>query len=121
MNSPYKISLTIYRNTSKSEALEGKNFIVFFLKVLCDALSRLTIVGAWMFTINIGQFSTLLAVGCYYGTMFMLLLVNIGFTLHNHEDLCSIRNMIGKNCQASGTGNWDGNGKVPQESQEMTV
>ena len=92
-----KSVLNILRNTGKNGALDAKNFVVFFLKVLCDASSRLILFGTWMLTYNSGIFSTKLIVAYYYGMMLLLIMVNIGFGLS--EQIISLRNMIGTNIE----------------------
>ena len=92
----------MFRNTSKNEALDGKHFAIFLLKVICDASFRLVIFGAWMFTYNSWVFSTNLTVAYYYGMMTLMLIVNVGFCLKEKERIVSLkhkeglRNMIGK-------------------------
>ena len=68
------------RNTSKFEALDAKNFAVFFLKVVCDASFRLTIFGAWMYTVNKGEFSTKMTVAFYYGMVTFFFVNNVVFS-----------------------------------------
>ena len=93
----------MFRNTSKNEALDGKHFAIFLLKVICDASSRLVIFGAWMFTYNSWVFSTNLTVAYYYGMLTLMLIVNVGFCLKEKERIVSLkhkeglRNMIGRN------------------------
>ena len=89
------ITLSFFRNTSKNEALDAKNFAVFFLKVLCDATSKLLLFGAWMYTFNHWSLSTNLIVTFYYGMMSLLLIVNIGFSVKNKEKFGSFQNIIG--------------------------
>ena len=85
------------RNTSKNEALDVKNFAVFFMRVLCDASSKLILFGTWMLAYNCWTLSTNLIVACYYGMMLLLMMVNIGFCLYEKEQIFSLRNMLGKN------------------------
>ena len=92
----------MFRNTSKNEALDGKHFAIFLLKVICDASSRLVIFGAWMFTYNSWVFSTNLTVAYYYGMMTLMLIVNSLFCLKDREKIVSLkkrqglRNVIGR-------------------------
>ena len=74
------------RNTSKNEALDSKNFAVFFLKVVCDATSKLILFGTWMLTNLIVTF--------YYGMLLLLMMVNIGFCHIEKEQIMSLRNML---------------------------
>ena len=83
------------RNTSKDEALDGKHFAIFLLKVICDASSRLVIFGAWMFTYNSWVFSTNLTVAYFYGMLAIMFMVNVKFDL-DKERILSLRNLIGK-------------------------
>ena len=86
-----------FRNTSKNQALDAKNFLVFFLKVVCDATSKLILFGTWMLTYNSWNLSTNLIVKCYYGMVLLLIVANIGFSLKEKEQIFSLRNMIGNN------------------------
>ena len=86
----------LIRNTSKNEALDAKHFVIFLLKVICDASFRLVIFGAWMFTYNSWVFSTNLVVAYYYGMMTLMLIVNVGFCLKEKEIIVSLRNIIGR-------------------------
>ena len=86
--------LLFYRN--KNEALDGKQFAIFILKVVCDASSRLILFGAFMFTYNNWEFSPTMTVAYYYGIMTLMVLVNIWFCRKENERICSLRNMIGK-------------------------
>ena len=61
------------------KALDFKNFLVFFLKTICDASSRLTIFGAWTFTFTNGMFSTKLSVAYYYSIVLLMIIVNYIF------------------------------------------
>ena len=63
--------------------MDLKNFFVFFLKVVCDASSRLTIFGAWMYTVNSGEFSTKMTVAFYYAMVAILFLKNLVFSYHD--------------------------------------
>ena len=85
------------RNTSKNEALDGKHFVIFLLKVICDASSRLVIFGAWMFTYNSWVFSTKLTVAYFYGMLALMLVANATFCYIEKEKIWSLRNLIGKN------------------------
>ena len=75
--------------------MDGKHFVIFLLKVVCDASSRLILFGAFMFTYNKWVFSPTLTVAYYYGIMMLMVLVNIWFCLKENERMCSLRNMIG--------------------------
>ena len=83
------------RNTSKNEALDIKNFAVFFLKVVCDATSKLILFGTWMLTYKYWNLDTNLIVAFYYGNMLLLMMVNIGVCFKEKEKIVSLRNMIG--------------------------
>ena len=61
------------------KALDFKIFLVFFLKTIFDASSRLTIFGAWMFTFTNGMFSTKLSVAYYYSIALLMIIVNYIF------------------------------------------
>ena len=86
----------IFRNRNKSEALDFKSLVVVSLKIICDASSRLIIVGAWMYTINSGNFSTYMAIGFYYTLAMVNFFENCAFSIHNKEDFVSFRNLTGK-------------------------
>ena len=92
----YGFSTIYYRNTSKFEAMDQTNFLIFFLKVVCDASSRLTIFGAWMYTVNLGEFSTKMTVEFYYGMVLILFMKNCLFSYWNKlETFYSLSNWIG--------------------------
>ena len=77
--------------------MDTKNFAVFFLKVVCDASFRLTIFGAWMYTVNNGEFSTKMTVAFYYGMVAFLFIKNVVFSCKDKmENLRSISNWTGK-------------------------
>ena len=75
--------------------MDTKNFAVFFLKVICDATSKLILLGTWMLTYKCWNLDTNLIVTFYYGMMSLLMIVNIGFSLKEKEQIISLRNMIG--------------------------
>ena len=77
--------------------MDLSNFAVFFLKVVFDASSKVVIFGACMLTYNSWSFSTKWIVAYYYGMMLLLMLVNVVFFVIENEELCSLRNIIGKN------------------------
>ena len=85
-----------YRNTNKNDALDGKHFVIFFLKVVCDASSRLILFGTWMFTYTRWEFNPTLTVTYYYGIMTLMIGVNIWFCIQENEKVVSLRNVIGK-------------------------
>ena len=73
------------------------NFLIFFLKVVFDASSRLLIFGGWMYTVNSGQFSTQMSVKFYYGMVAILFLKNSVFSYKNQlETFYSFSNWMGK-------------------------
>ena len=76
--------------------MDFKNLVVFSLKIICDASSRLIIVGAWMYTINSGNFSTVMALGFYYTLALVNFVENFAFSIHNKEDIVSFRNLTGQ-------------------------
>ena len=76
--------------------MDFKSLIVFSLKIICDASSRLIIVGAWMYTTNSGNFSTSMALGFYYTLATVNFLENFVFSINNNEDIVSFRNITGK-------------------------
>ena len=96
--------------------MDFKHLVVFLSKVLCDATSRLAILGmlkvldiikvifftsgAWVYTINSGNFNTLLTVGFYYTLATINFIENLAFSIHKNEDIVSFRNLTG--VQASG-------------------
>ena len=86
----------VFRNTSKNEALDAKNFAVFLLKVLCDAGSRILIFGSMMFTVNCWAFSIKLTLGYFYGMMALMLVANVTFCYIEKEKIWSLRNLIGR-------------------------
>ena len=69
---------------------------VFLIKVVCDAGSRILIVGSMMFTANCWVFSTKLTVAYFYGMLAIMMIVNVGFFLKEKERIVSLRNMIGR-------------------------
>ena len=87
----------VFRNTSKNEALDAKNFAVFLIKVVCDAGSRILIFGSMMFTVNCWAFSIKLTLGYFYGMMALMLVANVTFCYLEKERIWSLRNLIGTN------------------------
>ena len=85
------------RNTSKYEALDAKHLLVFLVKVVCDAGSRILIFGSMMFTANCWMFSTKLTLAYFYGMLALLLVANVTFCYIEKEKIWSLRNLIGKN------------------------
>ena len=68
-----------------------------FIKIVCDASFRLTIFGAWMYTINAGVFSTWITFGYYYIMVLLMIVLNIVFSWRDGDMLpCSLRNWLGK-------------------------
>ena len=89
--------MLFHRNTNKSEALDAKIFAVFLVKVVCDASSRITFFGAFMYTVNSGQFSTKMILIYYYGMVIINILMNSCFSLlDKKEDRFSLRKFIGE-------------------------
>ena len=78
------------------DALDVKNGVVLILKVLCDASSKMTIFGAFMFTHNGGQFSTKMTVTYYYGLVLIFASINRLFSIKLWRDVISLRNLTGK-------------------------
>ena len=76
--------------------MDAKHFAIFLLKVICDAIFRLVIFGAWMFTYNSWVFSTNLTLAYYYGMMTLMLIINVTFCYLEKEKIWSLRNLIGK-------------------------
>ena len=56
--------------------------------------------GAWVYTINSGNFDALMAVGFYYTLATINFLENVAFSIYKKEDIASFRNLTG--VQASG-------------------
>ena len=78
--------------------MDTKNFAVFFLKVVCDASFRLTIFGAWMYTVNKGEFSTKMTVAFYYGMVAILFMKNFVFSYQEKfKTLLTKNTWTGKN------------------------
>ena len=74
---------------------------MLFVKIVCDASFRLTIFGAWMYTLNDGVFSTKMTVAYYYIMVLIMIFVNIVFSwLEGDMEPCScyemLKNWIGK-------------------------
>ena len=90
-------SIDLFRNTSKYEALEKRHLAVFLIKVVCDAGSRILIVGSMMFTANCWVFSTKLTVAYFYGMLALMLVANAIFCYIEKERIWSLRNLIGEN------------------------
>ena len=70
---------------------------VFLMKVVCDAASRVLIVGSMMFTANCWEFSTQLTVAYFYGMLALMLVANTTFCYIEEEEIWSLRNLIGNN------------------------
>ena len=75
--------------------MDTKNFAVFFLKVVCDATSKLILFGTWMLTYKCWNLSINLIVASYYGMVLLLIITDLGFCLKENEQISSLRNMIG--------------------------
>ena len=85
----------MFRNTDKSQALDFKNLLVFLLKVICDVVSRVAILGAWIYTTNEGNFSSARVTGYFYTIATVNFLENLAFSIHKGEDYVSFRNLTG--------------------------
>ena len=77
--------------------MKAKHLAVFLIKVVCDAGSRILIVGSMMFTANCWEFSTQLTVAYFYGMLALMLVANTTFCYIEKEKIWSLRNLIGKN------------------------
>ena len=71
--------------------------LVFLVKVVCDAGSRILIFGSMMFTANCWMFSTKLTLAYFYGMLGLMLVANVTFCYIEKEKIWSLRNLIGKN------------------------
>ena len=97
MKSPIRThSIVFFRNTDKSQALDFKNLLVFLLKVICDVVSRVAILGAWLYTTKDGKFSIEMVTGYFYTIATVNFLENMAFSIHKGEDIVSFRNLTGK-------------------------
>ena len=84
------------RNISKLEALDGKHLVVFLLKVLFDAASRIIFLGAWVYTINNGQFSAILTILYFYSMTLVYFFTDLIFScVEKMEKTRSFRNLLG--------------------------
>ena len=90
-----RLQFSFKRNTSKYEALDANHFGIFLIKVVCDASSRLTIFGAWMFTYNSWVFSTWMTIAYFYGMLALMMAINVIFCCIEKEKAWSLRNFIG--------------------------
>ena len=88
-------SIFFFRNTDKSQALDFKNLLVFLLKVICDVVSRVAILGAWLYTTKDGKFSIEMVTGYFYTIALVNFLENLAFSIHKGEDYVSFRNLTG--------------------------
>ena len=78
------------------EALDGKHLVVFFLKVLFDAASRIIFLGAWVYTINNGQFNANLTILYFYTMTLVFFFTNLLFScVEKMEKTESFRNLLG--------------------------
>ena len=68
-----------FRNRSKGEALEAKSKILFILKTMFDAISRILIFSIWMYVTNKGQFSSWTTFGAFYTLIAVMLVFNVIF------------------------------------------
>ena len=89
-------SIFLFRNTDKSQALDFKNLLVFLLKVISDVVSRVAILGAWLYTTNEGNFSSAMVTGFFYTLAVVNFLEYMAFSFHNGEEIVSFRNLTGK-------------------------
>ena len=92
--------------------------MIFQSKVFCDATSRLAILGikcrisitfsglqslsihhdklgAWVYTVNSGNFNTHMTVSFYYTLATINFIENLAFSIHKNEDIVSFRNVTG--------------------------
>ena len=76
--------------------MDFKNLLVFLLKVICDVVSRVAILGAWLYTTNEGTFSSAWVTGYFYTIAMVNFLENMAFSIHKEEDIVSFRNLTGK-------------------------
>ena len=76
--------------------MDFKNLLVFLLKVVCDVVSRVAILGAWLYTTNGGKFSIEMVTGYFYTIATVNFLENLAFSIHKGEDYVSFRNLTGK-------------------------
>ena len=77
--------------------MDAKSFAIFFLKVVCDASSKLILFGTWILTYKCWTLDTNLIVAWYYGMVAVLVIVNIGFSRKEKEHILSLRNILGIN------------------------
>ena len=76
--------------------MDGKIFVVFFLKVIFDAGSRITILGAWLYTINDGKFCPQLTILYFYSMVLAFVITNVLFSyLEKRERTKFIPYLIG--------------------------
>ena len=66
------------------------------IRVICDVISRITIVGSWIYTANSGIFSTLMATGFFYTFVILNFIENLAFSIYKREDIASSRNLTGE-------------------------
>ena len=88
--------LTFYdfRNRSKGEALQGKSKILFILKTMFDAISRILIFSIWMYVTNGGQFSSWTTFGAFYILVAVMFVFNVIF--NDSKNIGSFEYWIGK-------------------------
>ena len=70
------------------------NLVFLLLKTVFDCISRLIIFATFMFVVNDGQFSTMMAVTAYYTTVAVLMIFNM--IINSNENYCSAKTWIGE-------------------------
>ena len=82
------------RNRSKGEALEAKSKVLFILKTMFDAISRILIFSIWLYVINDGQFSSWACFGAFYTMIAVMFIFNVIFNYR--RNVFSMEYWIGK-------------------------
>ena len=88
--------LDIYENIqrSKGEALETKSKVLFILKTMFDAISRILIFSIWLYVSNEGQFSSWTTFGAFYILIAVMFVFNVIF--NDSKNICSFEYWIGR-------------------------
>ena len=87
-------NIFIYRNRSKGEALDAKSKMLFILKTMFDAISRILIFSIWLYVSNEGQFSSWTTFGAFYILIAVMFAFNVIF--NDSKNICSFAYLIGR-------------------------
>lgn len=83
-----------FRDRSKGEALELMSKVLFILKTIFDAISRILIFSIWLYVFKGGTFSSWTTFGAFYTLIAVVFVFNVIF--NDSKDIYSFSYWIGK-------------------------